>query len=185
MPTSTPQNTRHAEAHSFFVEGTTMSADLILFNGQFHTVDRTKPLASAVAIKDGRFVVVGNDTQAMACAVRARKSSIARPLRHSRAQRLALAPDSWWFELQPRTALGRRAIAGRCLAHAQGASRPHADPAMGARGGGLERIPVCRKTHADPRRDQPGCTGHPGIHSAFVRPRATQPRRIARGRLHP
>ena len=43
-----------------------MSADLILFNGQFHTVDRTKPLASAVAIKDGRFVVVGNDTQAMA-----------------------------------------------------------------------------------------------------------------------
>ena len=43
-----------------------MSADLILFNGQFHTVDRSKPLASAVAIKDGRFVVVGNDAQAMA-----------------------------------------------------------------------------------------------------------------------
>ena len=43
-----------------------MNADLILFNGQFHTVDRSKPLASAVAIKDGRFVVVGNDTQAMA-----------------------------------------------------------------------------------------------------------------------
>ncbi|MNB59059.1 N-substituted formamide deformylase precursor [compost metagenome] len=43
-----------------------MSADLILFNGQFHTVDRTKPLASAVAITDGRFVVVGNDNQAMA-----------------------------------------------------------------------------------------------------------------------
>ncbi|MDR9862534.1 MULTISPECIES: amidohydrolase [Pseudomonas] len=42
-----------------------MNADLILFNGQFHTVDRSKPLASAVAIKDGRFVVVGNDTQAM------------------------------------------------------------------------------------------------------------------------
>ncbi|MBK5374846.1 amidohydrolase [Pseudomonas sp. TH43] len=43
-----------------------MSADLILFDGQFHTVDRTKPLASAVAITDGRFVVVGNDNQAMA-----------------------------------------------------------------------------------------------------------------------
>jgi predicted amidohydrolase YtcJ len=43
-----------------------MNADLILFNGQFHTVDRHKPLASAVAIKDGKFVVVGNDTQAMA-----------------------------------------------------------------------------------------------------------------------
>ncbi|HWH88503.1 MAG TPA: amidohydrolase [Pseudomonas sp.] len=43
-----------------------MSADLILFNGQFHTVDREKPLASAVAIKDGRFVAVGNDAEAMA-----------------------------------------------------------------------------------------------------------------------
>ena len=43
-----------------------MNADLILFNGQFHTVDREKPLASAVAISDGRFVVVGSDAQAMA-----------------------------------------------------------------------------------------------------------------------
>lgn len=41
-------------------------ADLILYNGRLHTVDRHKPLASAVAIKDGRFVIVGNDTQAMA-----------------------------------------------------------------------------------------------------------------------
>lgn len=43
-----------------------MNADLILFNGQFHTVDREKPLASAVAISDGRFVAVGNDAEAMA-----------------------------------------------------------------------------------------------------------------------
>ncbi|WP_247256653.1 amidohydrolase [Pseudomonas moorei] len=41
-------------------------ADLILYNGRLHTVDRKKPQASAVAIKDGRFVVVGSDTQAMA-----------------------------------------------------------------------------------------------------------------------
>jgi len=41
-------------------------ADLILFNGRLHTVDRAKPRASAVAIKDGRFVVVGNDNEAMA-----------------------------------------------------------------------------------------------------------------------
>ena len=43
-----------------------MSADLILYNGRLHTVDREKPQASAVAIKDGRFVVVGSDAQAMA-----------------------------------------------------------------------------------------------------------------------
>ncbi|WP_160107080.1 amidohydrolase [Pseudomonas izuensis] len=41
-------------------------ADLILYNGRLHTVDRKKPQASAVAIKDGHFVVVGNDAQAMA-----------------------------------------------------------------------------------------------------------------------
>ena len=41
-------------------------ADLILFNGRLHTVDRARPRASAVAIKDGRFLAVGNDAQAMA-----------------------------------------------------------------------------------------------------------------------
>ncbi|KTC37710.1 amidohydrolase, partial [Pseudomonas sp. ABAC61] len=41
-------------------------ADLILFYGRLHTVDRAKPRASAVAIKDGRFIAVGNDAQAMA-----------------------------------------------------------------------------------------------------------------------
>ncbi|MGC5700856.1 amidohydrolase [Pseudomonas sp. NFXW11] len=41
-------------------------ADLILFNGRLHTVDRAKPRASAVAIKDGRFIAVGEDAEAMA-----------------------------------------------------------------------------------------------------------------------
>jgi hypothetical protein len=50
-------------------------ADLILYNGRLHTVDRKKPQASAVAIKDGRFVVVGSDAQAMALQGRPRKSS--------------------------------------------------------------------------------------------------------------
>ena len=44
----------------------TVTADLILYNGRLHTVDRDKPRVSAVAIKDGRFVVVGSDAQAMA-----------------------------------------------------------------------------------------------------------------------
>ncbi|RWU27038.1 amidohydrolase [Pseudomonas alkylphenolica] len=42
-----------------------MTADLILFNGKLHTVDRDKPTASAVAIKDGRFLAVGTDAEAM------------------------------------------------------------------------------------------------------------------------
>ncbi|EIK95387.1 hypothetical protein PMM47T1_16400 [Pseudomonas sp. M47T1] len=43
-----------------------MNAELILFNGKFHTVDRHNPSASAVAISEGRFVAVGSDAQAMA-----------------------------------------------------------------------------------------------------------------------
>ncbi|MDH1585236.1 twin-arginine translocation signal domain-containing protein, partial [Pseudomonas sichuanensis] len=38
-------------------QGGSMTADLILFNGKLHTVDRENPTASAVAIKDGKFIV--------------------------------------------------------------------------------------------------------------------------------
>ena len=43
-----------------------MPAELILHNGRVHTVDRERPQASAVAIRDGRFVAVGDDAQVMA-----------------------------------------------------------------------------------------------------------------------
>lgn len=43
-----------------------MNADLILFNGNVHTVDREKPKATAVAIKGGKFIAVGNDAEVMA-----------------------------------------------------------------------------------------------------------------------
>lgn len=43
-----------------------MSVELILFNGKFHTVDRAKPEATAVAISEGRFVAVGGDAEVMA-----------------------------------------------------------------------------------------------------------------------
>ncbi|SDX23570.1 hypothetical protein SAMN04515617_102143 [Collimonas sp. OK242] len=38
---------------------------LILMNGCFHTVDREKPQASAVAIKDGKFLAVGDTDEVM------------------------------------------------------------------------------------------------------------------------
>ena len=42
-----------------------MSAELILLNGRFHTVDKEQPLASAVAIEDGKFVAVGDAEHVM------------------------------------------------------------------------------------------------------------------------
>lgn len=40
--------------------GSTSSPTLILLNGRFHTVDKSKPTATAVAIKDGKFLAVGD-----------------------------------------------------------------------------------------------------------------------------
>ncbi|GAB3456935.1 amidohydrolase [Massilia terrae] len=39
--------------------------DIIFHNGQITTLDRAKPVASAVAIKDGRFLAVGQDAEIM------------------------------------------------------------------------------------------------------------------------
>ncbi|MEI3854350.1 MULTISPECIES: amidohydrolase [unclassified Ensifer] len=45
-----------------------MTPDLILHNGLVTTLDRTNPTASAVAIKDGKFLAVGDDRTIMALA---------------------------------------------------------------------------------------------------------------------
>src|ERR1700691_5802154 len=42
-----------------------MSADLILKNGLFTTLDRSNPAATAVAITDGVFTAVGRDHEVM------------------------------------------------------------------------------------------------------------------------
>ncbi|WP_295118546.1 amidohydrolase [uncultured Chitinophaga sp.] len=42
-----------------------MTADMILYNGKIHTVDKENPTATAAAIKDGRFVAVGSDFTVM------------------------------------------------------------------------------------------------------------------------
>src|SRR6201982_211696 len=41
------------------------AADIILFNGKISTLDRQAPDATAIAIRDGRFVAVGNDADVM------------------------------------------------------------------------------------------------------------------------
>ncbi|QLL65237.1 amidohydrolase [Sinorhizobium mexicanum] len=45
-----------------------MSADLILHHGLVTTLDRTNPNATAVAVKDGKFLAVGGDSEIMALA---------------------------------------------------------------------------------------------------------------------
>ncbi|NVP57272.1 amidohydrolase [Mycoplana rhizolycopersici] len=45
-----------------------MKADLIFHHGLFTTLDRSNPTASAVAIRDGKFLAVGHDQEIMALA---------------------------------------------------------------------------------------------------------------------
>jgi len=42
-----------------------MKADLILFNGKIHSFNAETPTVTAVAIKDGKFIAVGNDSNVM------------------------------------------------------------------------------------------------------------------------
>jgi predicted amidohydrolase YtcJ len=46
-------------------DGLAMTADIILHNGRFTTLDRANPNASAVAIKNGAFIAVGDDAEVM------------------------------------------------------------------------------------------------------------------------
>jgi predicted amidohydrolase YtcJ len=46
-------------------QSTSSTADLILYNGRITTLDRQSPEATAVAIRDGRFVAVGTDREVM------------------------------------------------------------------------------------------------------------------------
>jgi predicted amidohydrolase YtcJ len=50
------------------VSATQTIPELILYRGQFATLDRSQPHASAVAIAGGRFIAVGNDAEIMAMA---------------------------------------------------------------------------------------------------------------------
>src|ERR1700681_326690 len=45
-----------------------LHADLILHRGLFTTLARSQPTATAVAIRDGRFLAVGADSEVMALA---------------------------------------------------------------------------------------------------------------------
>ena len=58
----------HNPDHSLSVRssyGYPGKADLILVNGQFHTVDRENPVAEAVAVRDGKFLEVGTVAEVM------------------------------------------------------------------------------------------------------------------------
>ncbi|KAG1531277.1 hypothetical protein G6F50_016789 [Rhizopus delemar] len=75
---------------------------LVIRNARITTLDPQQPHAQALAVQEGRIVAVG------------RPAPVARP------QRQPHAPDPRRPELQPGTALGWPACAGRCDGDAEG-----------------------------------------------------------------
>lgn len=61
------------------------SPDFILRNGRFTTLNPSRPTATAVAITDGVFSAVGDDSEVMASRPATRKSSISAAARRCRA----------------------------------------------------------------------------------------------------
>ncbi|MGN7738343.1 amidohydrolase family protein, partial [Ensifer sp. 22564] len=59
---------RATATHAQQTGDTSMTPDLILHNGLVTTLDRANPTASAVAIKDGKFLAVGDERTIMALA---------------------------------------------------------------------------------------------------------------------
>ena len=55
-----------AVAGGGFAQEKDAPADLILTNGRINTLDKRRPAAWAVAIKEGRFVAVGDDKDVLA-----------------------------------------------------------------------------------------------------------------------
>ena len=97
--------------------------DLILHRGRFTTLDRSNPIATAVAVKDGVFNAVGRDEDVMPLAgattqiLRSRRPpSVARPNRQS------FAHHPRWLEFQHGAALGWRTHPRRRHGHVEAAS---------------------------------------------------------------
>jgi Predicted metal-dependent hydrolase with the TIM-barrel fold len=118
-------------------------AELILTNGQFHTVDRENPQADAVAIRDGKFLAVGTLAEAMQhhCAgtrVIDLQGHAAIPGLNDSHLHLIRGGLNYNLELR----WERGSVSGRCLAHVERAGITDTFTAVGACGGWLDRIPV-------------------------------------------
>ena len=160
--------------------------DLILHGGRIHTLDRARPLASAMAIRDGRFQRVGSERRGAAAGRPRHKAH--RPARPARVlpglidNHIHIIRGGLNFNLELRWD-GVHSLAD-AMAMLRRQVAVHAAAAMGARGRRLHRAPVRREAPADAGRAQRRRAGHAGFHPASLRPRAAQRRGAARGRLH-
>ncbi|SQA97116.1 N-substituted formamide deformylase precursor [Cedecea neteri] len=128
-------------------------ASLILTNGQFHTLDKENPLAEAVAIKDGKILAAGTTAYVMSFAgegsqmVDLKGHTVIPGLNDSH---LHLIRGGLNYNLELRWE-GVPSLADALRMLKEQALRTPI-PAVGSRGGRLDRVPVCRTPYANHRR---------------------------------
>ena len=160
-------------------------ASIILINGRIATQDGRRSFATAVAIKDGRFVTVGSDQEILAYrgattqVIDLGGRTVIPGLNDSH---LHLIRGGLNYNLELRW--DGVPIAGRRLADAPGAGPAHAAAAVGPRRRRLDRVPVRRAAHADPGRDQRRLPRHAGLRPAPLRPGLAERGGAAGLRLH-
>ena len=172
----------HARDEGEIFMSSSTAPDLVLQNGRITTLDPARPEARSVGDQGWphrRHRRCEHGVRGPADDGRRSRGAA----RHPRPQRLASPRDPRRPLLQPGAALGRRAVARRRAADAEGAGRAHAAAALGAGDRRLERVAVRRATHADARRAQQGGARDAGRRASPLRLRAAEPRRAARARL--
>ena len=146
-----------------------MSADLILRNGRFTTLDRSNPAASAVAITNGVFTAVGRDEDVMPLAG---ASTRIIDLKGRRAlpglidNHLHIIRGGLNFNMELRWDGVRSLADAMAMLKRQVAITPAA--AMGARGRRLHRASVRGEAPADDRGDQRGRARYAGVPAASL-----------------
>lgn len=124
-------------------------ADLMISNGNIATLDERGTMARAVAVKDGKILAVGSDEDVAQYkgpdtqVIDAGKKTVIPGLNDSH---LHVIRGGLNYNMELRWE--RRALPGGRHAHAQGAGPQNAAGTVGARGGRLERVPVCRTPDA-------------------------------------
>ena len=158
-------------------------ADLILRGGRIVTVDGNWRIAEAVAIRDGRFVAVGDNAAVAPLAgpstqiIELGGRTVVPGLIDTHLHQMFAALNSPAVQLLSSRSIAdvQKAIAARVAADAAGA--------MGHGVVGLAREHPRGRPHADPLRARPGVAEQSGVHPAR-RPRRHGEQQGARARRH-
>ncbi len=162
-----------------------LHADTVLLNGKIVTLDTAAPAAEALAVRDGKIMVVGksDDVRKLAGAG-TRTIDLGGPHRHSGPDRFPHARDPCRHVLCHRGELDRRQIDSRRDGAHQGNRAARQTRPMDHRGGRLDAAAVRREAPPDPGRADRRSARQPGLHPVVLQRGAAHARRLQGAQHH-